>query len=136
MHKLLLHIASSVIASQNDSVDEQSDRGNMLIQEARSYVQTHFSEPVTLTRVADYLKISTFYLSHLFSRETGFTLSSYLTQIRMDEAVRLLSDPTYKIEEVAYAVGFENPNYFGKVFRKIFYQSPSQFRKLHDKKSL
>ena len=64
----------------------------------------------------------------LFSQQSGFTLSAYLTQARMGRAAALLSDPSVRIADVAYAVGFEDPNYFSRVFRKFHGKPPSHFR--------
>ena len=67
-------------------------------------------------------------LAHIFSKESGFTLSSFLTQVRMQKAAELLSDPAAQVAEVAYAVGYEDANYFSKAFRRHFGYSPTRYR--------
>ena len=78
--------------------------------------------------IAEHLDISAWHLSHLFSEESGFTLSSYLTQLRMQTASDLLKNTKARVSEVANAVGYEDPNYFSKVFRKQVGCSPGRFR--------
>jgi AraC-like DNA-binding protein/mannose-6-phosphate isomerase-like protein (cupin superfamily) len=99
-----------------------------LIGQACRYIDNHLQEHIALKDIAQHLKLSEYYLSHLFSRETGFSLSAYITKARMEQAAEILRDPTVRIAEAAYAVGYEDPNYFGKVFRKYFGCSPGAFR--------
>lgn len=106
----------------------QKELRQQKIDAVKHYVRENISRPITLTGVADHLGMSPFHLSHLFSQESGFTLSAYLTQTRMQQAARLLAEPNSRVAEVGCAVGFEDPNYFGKAFRRYFNQSPGAFR--------
>jgi len=71
----------------------------------------------------------------VFSQRAGFRLSEYVDQRRMERAAELLGDPRRRVSEVAYAVGFRDPNYFAKAFRRHFDCSPSVYRsRLHREK--
>ena len=93
---------------------EQADRARcsdlpesagFLVQSAVSYIYDHFSEPITLSQVADILKISPNYLSRQFHEQTGETYIRFLTRVRMEYAVQLLKKyPSEKISVIA-----ENP---------------------------
>ena len=60
------------------------------------------------------------YLSRIFKSITGDTCVSFLGKVRLDEAKKLLRDSSFKSYEVAEAVGYKNPNYFGAMFKKIY----------------
>lgn len=94
---------------------------------AKAYLDAHYHEPISLEDIADSLHVSAFYLSHVFSQESNFSLFSYLTNLRMERARKLLCDGQLNVSEVARCVGYENSNYFSKVFRKHFGQPPSDF---------
>jgi AraC-like DNA-binding protein len=59
---------------------------------------------------------------------TGLSISRYLRALRLRKAQELLADPSLNVAEVAYAVGFEDPKYFSRVFSEEFGVSPGHFR--------
>jgi len=99
-------------------------RRRQLINNAKEYLRDHMRECVSLHQVARELRVSPYYLSHVFSEENEFSLFSYLTTLRMEKAKALLSEGRLNVSETAFAVGFANPNYFSKVFRRYFGRSP------------
>lgn len=102
------------------------------VNEAIGYIADHYSNPdLSIGMIAASLHISEGHLSHVFRRETGFTLVEYLTQYRIRAATRLLSDVRMKIYEVAQAVGFHDIAYFSGTFRKLMGQSPSEYQNSH-----
>jgi len=100
----------------------------LLMLRARQYLDEHFAEPISLDQLARMLKVSPFYLSHVFSRESDFSLFTYLTNLRMRRARALLQAGTGNVTDVAHAVGYEDEGYFSKVFRKYFGVSPRDLR--------
>lgn len=103
-------------------------RREKLFEQARTWIGEHYREPVTLEAIAHALKVSPYYLSHIFSQESDFTLFSYLTSLRMQKAKLLLQQETHNVSEAAYAVGFNDPNYFSRVFRRYFNFAPRDVR--------
>jgi len=99
-----------------------------LMLQARQYLEVHYAEPLTLERIATALKVSAYYLSHVFSRESDFSLFAYLTNLRMRRARALLQAGTGNVTEAAHAVGYEDEGYFSKVFRKYFGVPPRDMR--------
>ena len=95
---------------------------------ARHYVECNFAHPITLTSVAQHFNVSSGYFSHLFRQENGESFIAYLTDLRMREAERLLLDSTMNVSEIARSVGFENPNYFTRIFQKRYGLPPSDYR--------
>jgi AraC-like DNA-binding protein/quercetin dioxygenase-like cupin family protein len=98
-----------------------------LMEQAKAYLEEHCAECVQLEDVAAALRVSPYYLSHVFSEQSEFTLFSYLTQLRMEKARRLLREGVLNVSEVARAAGWRDANYFAKVFRKYAGCSPRQY---------
>lgn len=98
-----------------------------ILRGAKSYLERHYAELVSLDDVARELQVSPYYLSHVFSEESDFSLFSYLTSLRMEKAQALLREGRMNVSEVATAVGYESANYFSKVFKKHCGESPREF---------
>jgi len=127
LHALLLRIWRAVRKTAVTVQEHQTrqDRRRHLMTQARQYLDTHFHEVITLDSLAEKLDVSPYYLSRVFSRESGFSLIAYLTAVRMRRARELLSERVGNVSEVAYAVGYENGAYFSRVFKRHFGLSPS-----------
>ena len=69
------------------------------------------------------------YFSKLFKDETGMNFSQYLMMVRMEEAKRLLSNPNYKVYEIAAKVGYNNSKHFNRAFKNYSGVTSEQFRK-------
>lgn len=98
-----------------------------LMLRAKQYVHAHYADCIALEEIADALHVSPYHLSHVFSRESDFSLFAYLMQVRMDKAKELLVAGRANVAEVSRAVGYQDPNYFSKAFRKHVGQSPRQY---------
>lgn len=96
---------------------------------AIEYVETHFSESISLSGAADYLKISPNYLSKIFKDETGENFVPFVNRIRVEAAADLLTDTDKMIYEITSEVGFKDYKYFASQFRKYKGISPREFRK-------
>lgn len=103
---------------------EQKSRTAKLLQQAKQYIETHYSQPISLNDVAQALHVSPSHLSHVFSRANGCTLFAFLTKIRMEKARGLLNDGRHNVSEAAYATGYEDPCYFSRVFQRYFGYAP------------
>lgn len=98
-----------------------------LVVEIRNYIDRHYMERLQLPDLANSLRVSPFHLSRVFSAECGFSIFDYLTEVRIQHAKKLLRDRRYTVAEIAEKVGYENGNYFAKVFRRHTGVSPSKF---------
>ncbi len=108
----------------------QSGRGRrgQIMARARQLIHEHYARPLSLDWLSEQLDVSPYYLSRVFSAESGFRLSDYLTSVRLAAARGLLADGSAPIAEIARAVGYRDAHYFAKVFKRAFGQSPSRFR--------
>jgi two-component system response regulator YesN len=96
---------------------------------AVEYILAHYAREMTLGNVAEAIFVSGFYLSHLFRKEMNQTFSDYVGKVRIDKAkVLLKQDKTLQIQEIAEKVGFNDPNYFAKTFKKLTGVTPREYQ--------
>ena len=113
-----------------DSVDEDADIKNLqVIQKAAEYMKTNFIEKLTIDDISQAVYLSPCYLSKIFKQELGCTIMEFLTKVRIEEAKKLLKNPKYNIMQVANEIGFEDPSYFTKVFKRSEGVTPSQYKR-------
>ncbi|WP_199617403.1 response regulator transcription factor [Paenibacillus alkalitolerans] len=93
------------------------------------YAKTRFNETVTLSAMAEYVNMDPSYLSDLFKRKTGVTLTHYVKQLRVDAAKFYLAQTGDAVSEIGERVGFQNDNYFIKIFKRFTGVTPSHYRK-------
>lgn len=99
------------------------------IQKVARYMNQNFRLPITLRDAAQMACLEETYFSKQFKSLTGFGFLDYLTQIRLQEAQRLLRATSLSLSDIAELCGFSGSNYFGDVFRRYVGMSPSVYRK-------
>lgn len=100
-----------------------------LVEKAVLCIEADLSRDLSLHTVAATLNASAGYLSSLFRKETGLTLTEYVTRRRMEYAASLLVSTRLQIQSIAQNCGYVDVQYFSRVFRKIHGQSPLEYRK-------
>lgn len=103
-------------------------KNKKVIEQIRQYIEAHFNEDLTLQKLAEIVYMSPNYLSSLFSNEAGQSFLEYLTGIRIEKAKQLLGDKDVKIGEAGERVGYLNPQYFTKIFKKYTGMTPSEYK--------
>lgn len=99
------------------------------VMEAIDYVANHYNDrKMSVDTIAESLGISGGHLSHIFKKETEYTIMSYITQYRIHTAMNLLCDCRYKVYEVAELVGYRDITYFSSMFKKMVGVSPSEYQ--------
>lgn len=106
----------------------QTNKTNPLIQKACEYIENNLDKDISLEQLASQLGVSSFYLSKLFKEETGNNYISYVTELRLEKARKLLGNDTLIIKEITSMVGYNDQNYFSKLFKNKFGVSPSEYR--------
>lgn len=95
---------------------------------ALDYIELNLTEHVTLEDVSGYMNISAHYFSKIFKRDMDINFVQYVTERKVEQAKRMLMKSNQPIINIAYDLGFNEANYFSKVFKKNVGQTPSQYR--------
>lgn len=107
----------------------------LLHQKVEQYVEENLHLPISIQDLSKALHLSKSYLSHQIRQETGTSFSLLLQEKRLEKARELLESTDYKVSEIASAVGFEDQNYFSRVFRRSLQATPTQYRSSFRKKA-
>ena len=94
---------------------------------AMSFIEGNFERQIQLSDAADAASVSPAYLSRLFGEHMDTSFIDYLTVMRVERAEKLIRETRMNIKEVSFAVGYQDPNYFSKIFRKVVGISPSMY---------
>jgi two-component system response regulator YesN len=94
----------------------------------KSYIQEHFAKDLTIAEIACSVYLTTTYICLLFKQETGMTINEYLIEVRISKAKEMLGDFRNKLYDICFAVGYKDPAYFSKLFKKQTGFSPTEFR--------
>jgi two-component system response regulator YesN len=112
----------------NNYVIHSGDNQTLLIRKVISYINSHYLDNCSIDNVARSVGMNSAYLCVLFKKQTGMTVNQYMTKIKLEKAQELLKDPTIKIYEIAQMAGYQDHNYFARIFRKLTGYSPSEYR--------
>jgi two-component system, response regulator YesN len=105
-----------------------SDLENPIVEKACAFMNEHMAEDISLERTAQEVNVSPFYLSKLFKEEKNENFITYLTDVRIEKACALLKEPRASVKEVSAAVGYNDQNYFSRLFRNKFGMTPTEYR--------
>lgn len=114
---------------QQKSAEETEGGEERIINKIVRFVQNHLAEEISLSVLAEEFHFSTQYVSQLFKNEIGVNFLTYLTNIRMEKAKKLLLSTDLPIAEVSEQSGYGDYRVFTKVFKKSEGVTPSQYRR-------
>ena len=116
-----------------DVYQAASHKNSTEVYKVLEYIQEHYREELSLKAMAKLVCVSPNYFSTYFKAETGKNYKSYLTEVRMEQALRLVLNTDLKTYEIAEQVGYNNVRRFADAFRAAYQMSPMDYRKLHNK---
>ncbi len=97
---------------------------------AKEYIQEHFTKDVSLGQVAKAVDMNMFYFCKRFKKAAGITFTEYLSHLRIENAKLLLLNRDLRVNEIAFAVGFQSLTHFNRVFKKRVGNSPRRYRQI------
>ena len=103
---------------------------SLYIKRAVQYIEVHLSQPIEVETLCKLNNISRKHFVHLFGKETGKTVSQYVTQARCERAAELLENSLLQINEIGRYVGYEDQSYFARVFKEFMGMTPHQYRRM------
>jgi AraC-like DNA-binding protein/ligand-binding sensor protein len=126
--RLLAFFAEQLSALANQLVVEQQNAEPPLVQKAREYINKHKTEEISLAEVAKVAGASVYHFCKVFHKVTGLKFTGYVARVRLEDARNRLLNPNLRVSEIAYDVGFQSLTQFNRTFKRVFGQSPTEFR--------
>lgn len=122
-HRSFILITSYVKSQSN------IDYSNHIVKATKEYLEKHYTEDISLENVAAQVNISPQYFSKLIKKTTGFNFIDWLSMLRVKKAKELLTNSNLTVKEVCFMVGYKDPNYFSRIFKKRIGITPSEYIK-------
>jgi two-component system response regulator YesN len=123
-------IKSSMNVKDISAVKSQSSEKEkiVLFKKVEQYISDNLKEELDLEKTAARFNLSSYYFSRSFKEALGYNFSDYINMLRIKKAKELLISNSLSIKEVCYSVGYSDPNYFSKVFKKYEGLSPKEYK--------
>lgn len=118
-------LASQVylISEKNKPLEEDYNFNKIL-----KYFSDHLNETISITEMANYCHLSKTYFIRKFQKKFGYSPLVYFNRLKIESACHLLLISKRSIKEIAFAIGFNDPLYFSRLFQKVMKKSPSDYR--------
>ena len=124
----MLNLTDSLLRSRIHQQEQQREMPSVLAHRVRRYLDAHYCEPITLRMVAERLRVSEYYLAHVFKQEFGVPPMQYVMKRRIGEAQGFLMNTGIPIAEIADTLGFSSICHFNTMFKKYTGTPPGKFR--------
>ncbi|SEL22087.1 AraC-type DNA-binding protein [Butyrivibrio sp. ob235] len=117
--------------TQNLNEAQGNPDNDVRMQQMMQYIIGNLDQEVNLTELAESMYVSASTLSRIFKKNTGVYFADYVTRLRLQQSLLLLSSTDQNMTQIALSCGFTNSSSFNRAFRKEMNMSPSQYRELH-----
>jgi two-component system response regulator YesN len=115
-------------AAVRDVANNKESQSNNIIDKAKSYINANFQKEISLDDVSREVDISPYYFSKIFKEETGENFIEYVTAIRIEKAKELLEQSNLSMKEICAQIGYADPNYFSRTFKKNVGLTPTEYK--------
>jgi len=119
-----VHFASLV----RENIKRENKSSKPVIQ-CIEYIESNLHQRIAFTQLVEHVQKNPTYLSTLFKKETGLTVSLYIRKRKLEEAKALLANTNMTISQISYSLAFDTQSYFSAVFKDSFGETPGQYRK-------
>jgi len=125
----LLYEFMSLMTAKSGNLSEANENSYFYL--ATRFIKAHFSEDITVDKIASFVGLSRKYLYTVFKKECGSSPQQYLIDYRMEKAREFLMNKELSVGNVSYSVGYEDPLVFSKMFKQKNGISPTQYREVY-----
>ena len=119
---------NKIASACRDVVSSKEKQGSSSVERAKAYIAERYNKDISLDDVSREMDISPYYFSKLFKEETGENFIEYLTSIRINKAKQLISGTDMSMKEICTEVGYADPNYFSRIFKKNVGVTPTEYK--------
>ncbi|MDU2123895.1 MAG: AraC family transcriptional regulator [Clostridium celatum] len=109
-------------------IADNPEKLNIECVKIKNYIDSHYSENITLDILSNLSYVNKFHLVHLFTKQMGISPINYLINKRIEESKNLLTTTNYSIRDISTIVGFSNSSYFSQMFKKFTGDSPRTYK--------
>jgi AraC-like DNA-binding protein/quercetin dioxygenase-like cupin family protein len=118
--------------AQSEKTGKFSSQSLQTFKTCKEYIDNHFSEIISVSDIAHTCSIDSNYLTKLFKKHTRLTTNEYLKRLKLNKAGHLiLKEPKMSIKQISCVMGFEDPYYFSRIFKKYYGLSPNNYKNEH-----
>lgn len=114
----------------SNTLETKDSSTKPVIKQILDYIHTNYQQELSLKTLSYEFHMNATYLGQLFKKDTNTTFPNYLNQYRIEKAKSMLVDTTLKTSQIAKDIGYPDPNYFYRIFKKYVGISPSDYRQL------
>lgn len=108
--------------------EAREKKTNSLIVKALDYIKDNYRKDITLEEVSKEVNISPHYFCKLFKNEMGENFTDYVTNLRINTAKEIMKNSLLSVKEICYEIGYGDPNYFSRIFKKAVGVTPTEYR--------
>lgn len=117
-----------IAESARNASSKANEKASHIILKARAFIDRNFHRDLTLEEVSREVHVSPYYFSKLFKEQTGDNFINYLTLRRVETAKQLLADGRRNIKTICNEIGYNDPNYFSRLFKRFEGVTPTEYR--------
>lgn len=128
-NELYLSYKKAKLSMEENSLCGLSNNIN-LVEKVKKYIDENYMRNITLEKAAEYVFISSYYLSRIFRKIEGMNFKDYLIKVRMEKAKKMLVSHRKSIKQISMEVGYSDQNYFSRAFKKYANRSPKEYGRL------
>jgi len=121
-------VRSIIFSADGENLPVTGDNENAVIDMIKKYIDEHFEEEITRTELANMAFFNPSYLSRLFKKKLGVSISDYITNVRIEKSKQLLTGND-SIGNISMNVGYYNMSHFSRMFKKNVGMSPQEYRR-------
>lgn len=121
-------LLEKIMSACQSVAGKRAEKANTVIEQAKEYIQKNFGKDISLDDVSREVDISPYYFSKIFKDSTGKNFIEYLTEVRIERAKELLVSSGCSMKEICSSVGYSDPNYFSRAFKKNVGITPTEYK--------
>jgi len=133
--ELLISFTNHIKIIIENILESREKKYNYMISEALEFINNNYHNNISLDDVAKEINMSYHYFSKFFKESIGKNFIDYLTELRIEKSKEILKSRDVSIKEVCYEIGYSDPNYFSKLFKKITGMTPSEYKAFQEVES-